>query len=211
MPQGTFTYEDLIRWSEGLPAWLRDALGRVLRAGSLTDGDVEELVALARGGGGAGDPAPATLMTFGPPAPCGSACRFSESRRLSALMRSQEAPFPSASRASPSSTVTTPQGSPVWRESSRRRVERGTLVAPSCRAFTTRCRTNLPRRGSPTKSTAIGGTASGLRAPLPHPSSGRSMCSTLRAPTSRSRNQTTSPTRPKSSPCFRRSSAPVSE
>lgn len=43
----TFTFDDLISWSEKLPLWQRDALRRVL-AGSLTDADISELVEMAK-------------------------------------------------------------------------------------------------------------------------------------------------------------------
>lgn len=44
----TFTYDDLIDWSTGLPEWQRDALRRVLERGELTAADVEELAGLAK-------------------------------------------------------------------------------------------------------------------------------------------------------------------
>src|SRR6266849_59383 len=47
MSLSTFTFDDLLAWSERLPDWQRDALRRVL-AGSLTDADIADLAAMAR-------------------------------------------------------------------------------------------------------------------------------------------------------------------
>ena len=43
----TYTYSDLIPWSQDLGDWQRDALRRLLRFGEFTDGDVLELADLA--------------------------------------------------------------------------------------------------------------------------------------------------------------------
>ena len=43
----TFTYDDLIAWSERLPLWQRDALRRVL-SGNLTDADILDLAEMAK-------------------------------------------------------------------------------------------------------------------------------------------------------------------
>jgi AAA domain len=44
----SFTFEDLITWSERLPDWQRDALRRILTGGSLNEADISELAALAK-------------------------------------------------------------------------------------------------------------------------------------------------------------------
>src|SRR5260370_13305224 len=60
MPLPTFTFDDLLVWSERLPDWQRDALRRVL-AGSLTEADIADLAAMARAARG--------LTTPGRPSP----------------------------------------------------------------------------------------------------------------------------------------------
>src|ERR1700677_2402354 len=60
MPMPTFTFDDLLAWSERLPDWQRDALRRVL-AGRLTEADIADLAAMARAAQG--------LTTPGSPSP----------------------------------------------------------------------------------------------------------------------------------------------
>lgn len=56
----TFTFDDLLVWSERLPVWQRDALRRVL-AGKITEAEIEDLAAMARAAQG--------LPTPGRPSP----------------------------------------------------------------------------------------------------------------------------------------------
>jgi len=56
----TFTFGDLLAWSQGLPNWQRDALRRVL-AGKITGAEIEDLAAMARAAQG--------LPTPGRPSP----------------------------------------------------------------------------------------------------------------------------------------------
>lgn len=44
----TFTYEDLIDWATRLPAWMQDALRRLLEQGELNNADFDELASLAK-------------------------------------------------------------------------------------------------------------------------------------------------------------------
>src|SRR5882762_9257337 len=64
MPSASFTFDDLITWSERLLLWQRDALRRVL-TGRLTDSDIADLAAMAKaeyslGPPGRPSPVPAT-------------------------------------------------------------------------------------------------------------------------------------------------------
>jgi hypothetical protein len=64
MPSASFTFDDLITWSERLLLWQRDALRRVL-GGRLTDSDIADLAAMAKaeyslGPPGRPSPVPAT-------------------------------------------------------------------------------------------------------------------------------------------------------
>jgi hypothetical protein len=57
----TFTFDDLLVWSERLPDWQRDALRRILININLTDSDVSELATLAKTAQGIPMPAGITL------------------------------------------------------------------------------------------------------------------------------------------------------
>jgi energy-coupling factor transporter ATP-binding protein EcfA2 len=71
MPNASFSYDDLIAWSnERLRPWQRDALRRVL-AGRLTDADIMQLAAMAKAAysvGPAGTPTPVPATTADVPA-----------------------------------------------------------------------------------------------------------------------------------------------
>jgi hypothetical protein len=70
MPSASFTFDDLIAWSEDRLPWQRDALRRVL-AGRLTDSDISELAAMAKAEfsiAPAGTPAPIPATTADVPA-----------------------------------------------------------------------------------------------------------------------------------------------
>jgi hypothetical protein len=71
MPTASFTFDDLVAWSdERLLPWQRDALRRVL-AGRLTDADITQLAAMAKAAysiGPAGTPVPVPATTADVPA-----------------------------------------------------------------------------------------------------------------------------------------------
>ncbi|HKV64563.1 MAG TPA: AAA family ATPase [Candidatus Acidoferrum sp.] len=70
MPSASFTFDDLIAWSEDRLPWQRDALRRVL-AGRLTDSDISDLAAMAKAEfsiAPAGTPAPIPASTADVPA-----------------------------------------------------------------------------------------------------------------------------------------------
>ena len=66
----TFTFNDLLAWSERLPLWQRDALRRVV-TGGISDSDIKDLASMARGAQGlpkASDPSPEPATTAHVPA-----------------------------------------------------------------------------------------------------------------------------------------------
>ena len=72
----TFTFDDLLLWSERLPDWQRDALRRVL-TGTLTTADIAELSEMAKAAGGLSKPS-----TPSPCPPATSDIRSSGASRL---------------------------------------------------------------------------------------------------------------------------------
>jgi energy-coupling factor transporter ATP-binding protein EcfA2 len=87
-----FTYDDLVAWSEeGLRPWQRDALRRLLETGPLGEGDLAELVRLAKAPNFEGDtPAPrppsrAGVAPSGAPLPAVSVVALRDISRVNAL------------------------------------------------------------------------------------------------------------------------------
>jgi len=75
----TFTFDDLIAWSEKLPPWQRDALRRVL-SGDISPTDIAELATLAKAAQGfaaPGAPAPRPASKDDVPPSAGSECPVS--------------------------------------------------------------------------------------------------------------------------------------
>jgi len=79
MPSASFTFDDLITWSERLLLWQRDALRRVL-TGRLTDSDIADLAAMAKAEYSLGPPGrrpfPRPARTSLPPARRHRLCRL---------------------------------------------------------------------------------------------------------------------------------------